>query len=281
MASILITGCSTGIGRAAALRFASKGYRVFAGVRKEADAESLASEDASGNLEPLMLDITNEAQLSAVMQRLETELAGQGLDALVNNAAADVAGFIEYVDPDIVRMLHEVNVIGPLKLTQATLPLIRKATGRIVNISSIAGKVSLPLEGPYSMSKFALEAMTDALRFELRDSGIKVSLIEPGPIKTPMLLGLGVRAQTVLDSLPPEGADYYGDLVRAMLNQSQDLSDRAETPEDVAALIEHAVESPDPKIRYLITKDAKQLKFIRSILPDKAFDAVMKMQYLS
>jgi NAD(P)-dependent dehydrogenase (short-subunit alcohol dehydrogenase family) len=199
----------------------------------------------------------------------------------VNNAAADIAGFIEYVDPDVVRTLHEINVVGPLKLTQATLPLIRKATGRIVNISSIAGKVSLPLEGPYSMSKFALEAMTDALRFELRDSGIKVSLIEPGPIHTPMLLALGDRAQTVLDSLPPEGAAYYGDLVRAMQNQSKDLSGRAETPEDVAKLIEHAVESANPKIRYLITKDAKQLNFIRNILPDKAFDALMKMQYLS
>ena len=189
--NLLISGCSTGIGRACALHFAKTGYHVFACVRKESDAESLKAADDSGNLEPVMLDVTNELQLGELKAELNQRIGDTGLAGLINNAGIAKNGPIEYIDPQAVRDVFNVNVMGPLLLTQAFLPLVRVAKGRIVTIGSIAGKVASPTMAAYSISKFGIEAFSDSLRQELAPHGIHVSLVEPGPIETPMLQPCG------------------------------------------------------------------------------------------
>jgi NAD(P)-dependent dehydrogenase (short-subunit alcohol dehydrogenase family) len=278
MKSILITGCSTGIGRATAIHFSNRGYKVFAGVRKDSDAESLKAADVSGNIQPLMLDVTIPEQLVAAVAQVTEQLSESGLDALVNNAGLGKGGPFEFVDPDVVREAFEVNTMGPILMTQAFLPLIRKATGRIVTVGSIAGKLAAPIQGPYCVSKFAVEAFNDSLRMELAPFGIHVSLIEPGPIATPMLKGVDEAAEEAIKSLPPEGVQYYGDVIRGFAKAFVGMNARALPPEEVAKAIEHAVESSRPKTRYPITFDAKMGAIARRILPDRLMDMITVSQ---
>jgi NAD(P)-dependent dehydrogenase (short-subunit alcohol dehydrogenase family) len=183
--SILITGTSTGIGQACAARFATLGWRVFAGVRKDEDARSL-EEEIGPAVSPVLLDVTDADSINATAGLIESETGDRGLDALVNNAGIVAAGPLEYLPIPELRKQLEVNVVGQLAVTQAVLPLLRRATGRIIMISSISGRVSLPMAGAYGASKFALEALSDALRLELRHWGMHVVLIEPGRIETPI-----------------------------------------------------------------------------------------------
>ena len=213
---LLISGCSTGIGRACALHFAKNGYHVFAGVRKTSDMESLEADDHSGNLEPVMLDVTNETQLSELKATLNLRIGDVGLAGLVNNAGIARGGPLEHVDPQDVHDMFNVNVMGPVLLTKTFLPLLRVAKGRIVMISSAAGKLPLALAGAYNISKFGLEAFNDTLRQELAPHGIYVSLVAPGPIKTPLLERSGDGFQEVLESLSKEGKAQYGDLIEKM-----------------------------------------------------------------
>jgi NAD(P)-dependent dehydrogenase (short-subunit alcohol dehydrogenase family) len=272
--SILISGCSTGIGRAAALHFAAKGYRTFAGVRKESDAQSLSQADSSGNIKPVLLDVTNAEQLTALVAALQAELRDAGLDALVNNAGIGKGAPLEYVDAETVRAVFEVNVMGPLLLTRALLPLIRKAKGRIVTIGSIGGKVAMAINGVYSMSKFAIEAFGDTLRKELAPEGIHVALIEPGPIRTPMLMGVPALIDETVATLPNEARARYGTQIAGFAKYFADVTARALPPAAVAGVIEHAVESPRPRARYVVTRDAKMVALLHWLLPDHAFDAV-------
>ncbi len=274
MKSIVISGCSTGIGRATALHFAARNYKVFAGVRKESDAQSLSGADASGNIRPVLLDVRVPEQLAAVVADLERELADTGLCALVNNAGIGRGAPLEYVDPNVVREVFEVNVMGPLLLTQAFLPLIRKAKGRIVTVGSIGGKVAGPINGPYNMSKFAIEAFSDALRMELAPEGIHVALLEPGPIATPMLASVPGLVAEVKATLPPEAIARYGAQIAGFASYFASLTSHALPPEAVAKVIEHAVEARRPRARYLVTRDAKIAAFMHWLLPDRAFDAV-------
>lgn len=274
MKSIFISGCSTGIGRATALLFAAKGYRTFAGVRKESDAESLRADDTSGNLEPVLIDVTDAEQIRRLASNLDTKLGPQGLDGLVNNAGFGTGAPLEFLDPAMARRVMEVNVMGPLFVTQALLPLIRKARGRIVTIGSIGGRVVSPVNGIYSMSKFAIEAFNDALRLELAAQGISVSLIEPGPISTPMLNGVPAIVEEVGKTLPPEAIALYGGHIESTARYFGKMASRASPPEAVAKVIEHAMESPRPKTRYLVTTDAKAAAFLRWLLPDRLFDRV-------
>jgi NAD(P)-dependent dehydrogenase (short-subunit alcohol dehydrogenase family) len=275
-ANILISGCSSGIGRACALHFAGKGYHVFACVRKESDAASLREADTSGNIEPLMLDVTDAAQLDRIAADLTTRLGQQGLAGLINNAGVGTGGPLEFQDPDEVRHTFEVNVMGPLRLSQAFLPLLRKARGRIVTIGSMAGKVAIPLNGSYTISKFGVEAFCDALRQELHPHGVQVALIEPGPIATPMLSGAKEQGESHLARLPPEATQYYGERLAKMLAQVADMERQAPPPAVVVDAVEHALESSRPKARYVVTRDAKVLIFLRWLLPDRALDWMLK-----
>jgi NAD(P)-dependent dehydrogenase (short-subunit alcohol dehydrogenase family) len=181
--AVVITGTSTGIGRATAVRLAGMGFRVFAGVRKPADADELAQ---TPGITPLIIDVTDPAIVSAAAETVASQTGSAGLRGLVNNAGITVPGPLEFLPLDDLRRQLEVNVIGPIAVTQAFLPLLRRGRGRIINIGSIGGKMSMPFLGAYHVSKFGMEALSDSLRQELRPWGIRVSLVEPGGVSTPL-----------------------------------------------------------------------------------------------
>src|ERR1700730_7250159 len=199
--AVVVTGASTGIGRATALHLDRLGFRVFAGVRREADAEEL-KKAATQRLSTLLIDVTDGDGVRAAAERVEQE-SPEGLAGLVNNAGIAVGGPLEFVPIDAVRYQFEVNVIGMVAVTQALLPSLRKGHGRIVNIGSVGGRTAAPFVGPYAASKHAVEAFTESLRQELRPWGIWVAVIEPGAIATPIWEKGKQGADQLVEILPP------------------------------------------------------------------------------
>jgi NAD(P)-dependent dehydrogenase (short-subunit alcohol dehydrogenase family) len=271
---VLITGASSGIGRACALRLDGSGWRVFAGVRREADASSLRGE-ASGRLEPLILDVTDEAGVRGAAERVREAVGDGGLHGLVNNAGIAVSGPLEFVSLDDWRRQLEVNVIGQVAVTQAFLPLLRAARGRIVNIGSIGGRSSTPFVAPYAASKFAMEAITDALRRELRKWGMWVAIVEPGSIDTPIWEKGRSDAQEQIAALAPEARELYGADMAGVAKAVENVAARGLPPERVAAAVEHALTAKRPRARYLIGREAQARVLAESVLPVRAFDAVI------
>jgi NAD(P)-dependent dehydrogenase (short-subunit alcohol dehydrogenase family) len=273
--SILITGTSTGIGQACAARFATLGWRVFAGVRKDEDARSL-EEEIGPAVSPVLLDVTDADSINATAGLIESETGDRGLDALVNNAGIVAAGPLEYLPIPELRKQLEVNVVGQLAVTQAVLPLLRRATGRIIMISSISGRVSLPMAGAYGASKFALEALSDALRLELRHWGMHVVLIEPGRIETPIWKTSLERAEKQIEDAPPGLEERYGPLIDTVRRMAK-REGIGSPVEDVVRAVEHAVISPRPHVRYLVGRDAKLRRFL-NWLPDRLRDWLIARQ---
>jgi NAD(P)-dependent dehydrogenase (short-subunit alcohol dehydrogenase family) len=275
----LITGASTGIGRATALRLARSGWTVLAGVRDPQAGERLVEEaDAAGRLIPLTLDITDAAQIAQASERVG-EVAGQhgrsvGLDALVNNAGIGLGGPLEILPPEDMRRQLEVNVVAQVAVTQAMLPALRRAHGRIVFLSSIGGRVAMPFTAPYAASKHAVEAIADSLRVELRSSQVQVALIEPGSVATPIWDKSRLEAERT--SIPPELEEPYGGVQAAMEKVLEDTARRGIPPEQVAETIERALTARRMRARYLVGRDAKALVFIRRLLPDHAWDRVAR-----
>jgi NAD(P)-dependent dehydrogenase (short-subunit alcohol dehydrogenase family) len=273
MRSVLITGASTGIGRATALRLDGAGWKVFAGVRKESDAESLRGA-GSDRLAPLILDVTDPEQIGAAAERIGAE-AQDGLDGLVNNAGVAIPGPLETLSIDDFRRQIEVNMTGHLAVTQATLPSIRVARGRIVFISSIGGRVALPLTGAYHAAKFGIEAVGDIFRQELRPWGISVSIVEPGSIDTP----IWERGERTADEIAtPEREALYGKAIDNYRKVIKDTAERGIAPEKVAKAIEHALSSKRPRSRYLVGLEAKVAARIRLLLPTPVFDRIVARQ---
>ena len=271
---VVVTGASTGIGAACALHLDRLGFTVFAGVRNITDAATLQRQGASG-LIPLLLDVTDEVLIKKAQVIVSEYVGNNGLYGLVNNAGIAVVGPLEAVPiPDLRRQL-EVNVIGQIAVTQAFLPLIRQARGRIVNMGSIAGRGAMPLMGPYAASKFALEAMTDALRLELQQWGIGVSIVEPGAIATPIWEKSGKDAADLEAAMPRELLSMYAMLVAAVRKVVGEASARAIAAETVAQAVEHALTAPRPKTRYLVGTDAKLRALMIKLLPDRLSDAVL------
>ncbi len=272
MPTVLITGASTGIGRATALRLVASGWTVLAGVRKAADGEALSAAGGERVL-PLELDVTDQAQIAAAAKRVE-EIAPGGLDALVNNAGIGFGGPLELIPAEDLRSQFEVNVLGPVALTQALLPALRRARGRIVFVSSVGGRVAMAFTAPYAASKHAIEAIGDALRIELRSSNVQVTLIEPGSVATP--IWDKSRAQGDGLSVPAELTAQYGHVPAAMNKVLQDTERRGIPPEQVAATIERALTARRMKARYLIGRDAKAMLLAKRLLPDHVFDRVAR-----
>jgi len=271
---VVVTGASTGIGRAAVLRLDGLGLRVFAGVRKEDDARSLA-EDAGSGLEPLHLDVTNEASISAAAETVRSRLDGARLLGVVNNAGIAIGGPAEFVPIAEWHRQLEVNVLGPVAVTQHFLPLLREHRGRIVNISSIGGRFSQPFLAPYVASKHALEAISDALRIELRPWGIDVVLIEPGSIATP-LWDKGLSAADELVSTAPKGlGELYGRATDVMTTVARREARRGVPPQRVADAIVEALMSRRPRTRYLVGMDARGMAMVRRMLPDRWRDEII------
>jgi NAD(P)-dependent dehydrogenase (short-subunit alcohol dehydrogenase family) len=269
----LITGASTGIGEACAKLLAEEGWLVYAGVRKAADGDRVEGL-VPGRIRALQIDVTDAAQISAAAARVRDE---QGrLDGLVNNAGIAVAAPLEYVPIEMLRRQLEVNVTGQMAVTQAFLPLLREARGRISFISSTNGFLSVPFTGPYCASKFAIEAIADALRVELRPWGIEVSSIQPGAIATPIWEKSRGEADALADSLPEEAHRLYSEAIAAMHREvDRTVAERVIPPEEVAKCVLHAFTARRPKTRYRVGKDALPQYLIARWLPDRLRDWVL------
>ncbi|HEY7136204.1 MAG TPA: SDR family oxidoreductase [Acidimicrobiia bacterium] len=275
--SVLVTGASSGIGEACALHLAARGWLVFAGVRRIEDGERVQAA-ASGAVEPVLLDVTDAGGVERVLADIRTRTGGR-LTAVVNNAGIAVGGPIEYLPLDDWRRQFEVNVFGQLAVTRAALPLIRTAgsAGRVVFIGSIGGRLSTPLLAPYDASKFALEAIAESLRHELRPSGIKVVLVEPGGVKTPIWEKGRRRADEIEASLSAEARERYGWAV-AGVRKGIDMQERqGVAPGRVAQVVENALTTPRPRARYLVGLDARATAVVARVLPDSARDAVVRL----
>jgi NAD(P)-dependent dehydrogenase (short-subunit alcohol dehydrogenase family) len=270
--TVLITGASTGIGRATALRLAGSGWTVLAGVRKAADGEALQATGGE-RIVPIELDVTDAAQIAAAVAEVD---ARRSLDALVNNAGIGFGGPLELVPIDDLRSQFEVNVLAPVALTQALLPALRRGSGsgRILFISSVGGRVAMAFTAPYAASKHAIEAIGDALRVELRSSHVQVALIEPGSVATP--IWDKSRAQGEGLQVPAELADQYGHVSAAMNKVLDTTERRGVPPELVAETIERALTARRMRARYLIGRDAKAMLLAKRLLPDHVFDRVAR-----
>jgi NAD(P)-dependent dehydrogenase (short-subunit alcohol dehydrogenase family) len=264
MKNVLVTGTSTGIGYSTALELARRGWRVFAGVRKEADGAALKRE-AEGEVHIVLLDVADEASIDSAAKFLAEQTGGE-LHGLVNNAGVYLGGPLELMRPDEIRKTLDVNVTGLLLLTRACLPLLRDAQGRIVNISSISGLIAMPGVSVYAASKHAVEAVTDALRVELQPFGIKVVAVEPGGVKTPIWdKGAKRDAAAREDRGTAETRELYAPIVRLL--EKLNAKPGGLPPEALADVVTEALESAKPKNRYLVGKDAKALKLLTP-LPD-------------
>lgn len=273
MPTVLITGASSGIGRASALRLSRAGWKVLAGVRRQEVGEQLAAEAPGGLIEPLLLDITDEQQIEAARALVDAGGGGR-LDALVNNAGVGAGGPLEILSGDELRSQFDVNVFGPVALTRVLLPALRRAQGRIVFVSSIGGKVVMPYTAPYGASKHAIEAIADSLRIELAGSRIQVALVEPGSVSTPIWDKSREEAERL--QIPPELEPVYGEVVEKMGRVLEETAKRGIPPDAVAAVIERALGSRRMKARYLVGRDARMMLTFRRLLPDLWFDRMIR-----
>jgi len=272
--AIVITGASTGIGRACALHLDGLGFRVFAGIRNEKDGKAL-KEGSAGRITPLLIEVTDSASVAAAADRVAKAVGSAGLSGLVNNAGIAVGGPLEFLPLPEIRKQFEVNVFGQIAVTQAFLPLLRPARGRIVNMSSIAGRVAFPYIGPYSASKYALEAITDALRIELLPWGISVSVIEPGDVATPIWKKSLAVAQKTSQSFPSQAVNLYGPALEAVTVAAEKAAAAAIDPVHVVRAVEHALTAVDPKTRYLVGPGVRLRAILKKVLPDRLFDQLI------
>lgn len=275
----LVTGSSSGIGRATALRLAAAGWTVLAGVRDPADGEALAAEAPAGRIVPLQLDVTDAAQVQDAARRVGEQAGAStagGLDALVNNAGVGVGGPLELLGEEQWRDQFDVNFFAQVAMTRALLPALRKARGRIVFISSIGGRVALAFNGPYAASKHAIEAVGDALRVELASSHVQVALIEPGSIATPIWDKSRRLADTI--EIPPQLQEQYGKVPAAMDAVLADTARRGIAPEAVAAAVEKALTAKRMPARVLVGRDARAMLLAKRLLPDRVFDRITRVR---
>ncbi len=259
----IITGCSSGIGRATALLLTQRGWRVFATVRGLDTTRELASD----HITPLQLDVTDEA---SIVDAVEQVLAETGrIDALINNAGYAQAGPMEEMRVDEVHRQFETNTFGALRMAQLVLPTMRaQGSGRIVNVSTLGGRIVIPFTGLYNASKFALEAMSDALRMETRPFGVRVILIEPGGVRTNFNDTATANAQRIVANT---NSPYYR-FLKPLLRFIAQAEAMSSPPETVAKVILHALTTPRPRARYIATPDARIMLAILPWLPDRKRD---------
>jgi NAD(P)-dependent dehydrogenase (short-subunit alcohol dehydrogenase family) len=272
--TVLITGASSGIGEACALKMSRLGYHVFAGVRSESDGQHL-TEQAGGELTPVMLDVTDQQMITDALASIDEALDGAPLKGLVNNAGIVVCGPLETLPLDALRKQLEINVVGQIAITQAFLPLLRRGEGRIVNMSSISGAIASPYLGPYCASKFALEALSDSLRMELRGSTVKVSLVEPASVATPIWEKSLASADELAEQVPQERLKPYEadlDAIRATIG---DLAKGQLAMEKVVDAVVHAISAPRPKTRYYLKATTRLCFRSMRMLPDWIRDKIV------
>ncbi|HWN70756.1 MAG TPA: SDR family oxidoreductase [Haliangium sp.] len=272
--SFVITGASTGIGRSAALHLDRLGHRVFAGVRKASDGDALRA-SASARLTPVTLDVGHADQIEAAARAVEEALMGAPLDGLVNNAGIALGGPLEFMDVARLRHQLEVNVVGLVATTQALLPLVRRGPGRIVHIGSMGGRVAFPFMGPYCASKFAVEAVTDALRMELGPWGIQVSVVEPSPVQSAIWDKAQDQYRELMAALPARAHELYGPYFEGVMSGVADSVRRAVPTTATDRAIEHALLAPRPRTRYVVGTAARMVVAMRWLLPDRLLDRAL------
>jgi NAD(P)-dependent dehydrogenase (short-subunit alcohol dehydrogenase family) len=269
--AVVITGASTGIGAACALALDKAGYRVFAGVRNPADGERLQRQ-AGPRLMPIRLDVTDPASITAASHTVTAMMGERGLAGLLNNAGISVAGPVELLPLADWRRQFEVNVFGLIAVTQTFLPLVRQGRGRIINMGSIAGRAAMPFMAPYAASKHALEAITDALRIELQPWGIRVALIAPGAIATP----IWGKTRKEVDSWDAAWSQDLKTMYQEGFTRIKDAAtaagEQAQPAGVVAEAVTHALRSRWPKTRYLVGSDAAIRAYLAMLLPDRLND---------
>lgn len=268
-----MTGASSGIGEACARRLAKAGFQVFAGVRKPEDGERLRNEIPG--LTPVILDVVDADSIANAAREVSAAVGAGGLAGLVNNAGIAVPAPLEFQPIDDFRQQIEVNLIGQVAVTQAFIPLLRTARGRIVNVSSIGGRVAVPLLGAYASSKFALEGFSDALRRELRPWGIHVSVMQPGTIATPIWDKGIVSGDALNETMPPEAQKTYGKLIAFVREASVRGARDGLPPDAVAKDVEHALTARKPRTRYLVGREAKSRGLLARIVPDRVMDSAI------
>jgi NAD(P)-dependent dehydrogenase (short-subunit alcohol dehydrogenase family) len=276
--AVVITGASSGIGRAAALYLDQRGYRVFAGVRKDEDAKSL-TDQASGRLKPIKIDVTKQRSIQTAARNVKKAVGEEGVVGLVNNAGVGGGGPIEFLDLDGLRETLEVNLIGQVAVTKAFLPLVREAKGTIVFIASIGGRVASPMLSPYNVSKFGLEALGESLRHEVGPWGIDVAVVEPGSIDTEIWNKGEDQIEEAVSQMPKDAIRLYGAQLARFAEVLNETAERGIPPERVAKAIHRAIVSDKPRHRYLVGTDAKVTARLKGTLPDRMFHRLAGSQF--
>ena len=269
--AVLVTGTSTGIGAATVVHLADLGFAVFAGVRRLGDGEALA-ERTSGVITPVLLDITDESARAAAVRTVSRAVGDRGLVGLVNNAGIVKPAPIEFQPLADFREQLEVNLVAHVAVIQAFLPLIRQGRGRIVNVGSIGGRIVLPIHGAYSASKFGMEALSDALRLELRQWRIPVSLVDPGGTDTAIFGKTLAEIDGLEATLGQTGYGLYADQIAAVRTLVQKTAANPAPALVLAKAVGHAMTSDRPKARYLAGKDAKAMAALARTATDHAKD---------
>jgi NAD(P)-dependent dehydrogenase (short-subunit alcohol dehydrogenase family) len=269
--TVLVTGASTGIGESTTLHLKQLGFDAVGAVRKDEDAERLRSQ----GLRTVKLDVTDGESIAAA----RSELGDVPLAGLVNNAGIAVASPLEFLPLDQLRHQLEVNVIGQLAVTQRFLPALRAGRGRIVNVSSIGGRLALPLVGAYNASKFALEAVSDSLRRELLQHGVDVIVIEPGGVKTPIWRKSTETADEFQKDMPPEADQLYGPMIAALRKQTVKIAQETGIEaREVAEVIGRALTAKRPRTRYLVGREARIRGPVAKVMPDRMMDRAIVKQ---
>jgi NAD(P)-dependent dehydrogenase (short-subunit alcohol dehydrogenase family) len=271
--TVVITGASSGIGRAAVSRMVQSGWRVFATVRKVQDGDQLSS-DFGRNVTPIIMDVTDRRAIIAAAEQVASSLHGSGLDGLVNVAGVGKVQPVEYMTEDALREAFHINVFGQIAVTQAFLPLLRTARGRIVNISSIGAHIAIPFGSLINATKSAFGILSDTLRLELHPFGMHVAAIEPGAIKTPAVEKTLGDVETVIRGLPAKGAAQYGDMLRAFVRSAYEREMNGSSPDVVANAIHHALTAMQPRTRYRVGKHATFLATLATFVPDRLLDKI-------
>ncbi len=271
--TVLVTGASTGIGHTCTSYLARAGFHVFAGVFQSPDTQGL-SQAKTDSVTAIPLDVTSDEMIRAAVAQITNAIDRGGLAGLVNNAGIFIQGPLEFLPIDAFRRQFEVNVIGNLRVTQAFLPLLREGRGRIVNVGSISGRSAVPWEGAYAASKFAVEALTDVLRVELRSTGINVSIIEPGGVATPMLIQSAAHIENIFTGMPSLAREMYGCAMPTLQRLSKQSLQNAMRPERIANLVHHVLTTRWPRARYVVGRDARILAALEA-LPTRIRDAIL------
>lgn len=274
--SVLISGASTGIGKALSLELDQQGYQVFAGVRNPNDATALHSQ-ASSRLTPIILDVTLPETISTTCTEVNAQTGGE-LFCLVNNAGISIGGALEFLPIQDFRQQMEVNLVGQLALTQACLPMLRKATGRVIFVSSVSGRLSTPFNGPYAASKAALVAMADALRMELAPWGVMITVLIVGSVQTPIWEKAAHTAGGIVRRLPADAWKLYGKYQKRAGAFYLQTGRSGLRVEKVVKIIQHTLDVNRPKEYVLVGSDAVIFELMAKLLPVRLRDWLVRRQ---